>query len=186
MIAQSTNDLLATTLAGSKADKPTVLIDNKPKQNLIEGMVVRELITQIDWRGTVFEMYDDRWKIHPDPLTFAYCFTVRPGIVKGWGLHEEHEDIYCIIGGEIDLVLYDPRPGSATEGQICRFSMSEYRRCVVTIPRLVWHADHNVGTKDAVVVNFPTKPYRHDAPDKRKLPIGTPLIPYDFGNAIGG
>ena len=32
----------------------------------------------------------------------------------------------------------------------------------------------------ATVVNFPTRPYLHEKPDKYRLPIDTPLIPFKF------
>ena len=108
--------------------------------------------------------------------SFAYCFTVRPGIIKGWGLHQQHEDRYCLLQGEMELVLYDVRPNSRTRGQVSRIVLSEYNRRIVNIPRLVWHADFNIGATDALVVNFPTKPYDHANPDKYRLPIDTPLF----------
>ena len=132
------------------------------------------------------ELYDLRWDWHPDPLVFAYCFTIRPGVVKGWSLHKEHEDRYALIQGAMELVLYDPRPGSPTCGEVCKIVLSEHHRCLVNIPTEVWHADHNIGATDVLVVNFPTTAYDHANPDKYRLPIDTDLIPYSFGNAIGG
>ena len=32
---------------------------------------------------------------------------------------------------------------------------------------------------------IPTRPYDHANPDKYRLPIDTPLIPYSFGDAKG-
>ena len=55
--------------------------------------------------------------------------------------------------------------------------ISEHDRCLVNVPIDVWHADHNIGTRDVVVVNFPTIEYDHAAPDKWRLPLDTPLIP---------
>ena len=115
-----------------------------------------------------------------DPLVFAYCFTIRPGYVKGWNLHREHEDRYMLLQGELELVLFDPRPDSPTCGQVGRIACSEYNRRIVTFPRNVWHADYNIGTRDAVLVNFPTRPYDHSNPDKYRLPIDTRLIPFRF------
>ena len=59
-------------------------------------------------------------------------------------------------------------------------------RRLVNVPENVWHADHNIGSTDALVVNFPTIQYDHNSPDKYRLPIDTPLIPHDFGGAKGG
>jgi len=47
---------------------------------------------------------------------FAYVFTLRPGVVKGWGMHLEHEDRYFILHGELEVVMYDDRPASPTAG----------------------------------------------------------------------
>jgi dTDP-4-dehydrorhamnose 3,5-epimerase len=55
----------------------------------------------------------------------------------------------------------------------------------MNVPKFVWHADHNVGSEEAVIVNFPTIQYDHASPDKYRLPIDTPLIPYSFGAAHG-
>ena len=69
---------------------------------------------------------------------------------------------------------------------MCRIVLSAHHRCLVNIPKDVWHADHNIGSTDAVVINFPTVPYNHANPDKYRLPIDTDLIPHSFGNATGG
>ena len=58
--------------------------------------------------------------------------------------------------GVMELVLFDPRPESPTCGEVCRIVLSEHNRCLVNVPRNVWHADHNIGATDVVVVNFPT------------------------------
>jgi dTDP-4-dehydrorhamnose 3,5-epimerase len=63
--------------------------------------------------------------------------------------------------------------------------MTELNRRLVNIPKLVWHAEHNVGSRDVVVIDLPTEPYDHANPDKYRLPLGTPLIPHSFGAARG-
>jgi len=50
----------------------------------------------------------------------------------------------------------------------------------VNVPKFVWHADRNIGTSDAVVINFPTIQYDHSNPDKYRLPLDTDLIPHKF------
>jgi len=178
--------LLDLTLEAASRDVQTVTVEGRSTTALIEGVGIRRLPTHVDERGSLMEMFDPRWNWHPDPLAYCYCFTVRPGIVKGWGIHKHHEDRYCLLQGEIELVLYDVRPESSTCGQLSRIVLNEYNRCLVNIPRLVWHADHNLGTRDALVVNFPTRPYDHANPDKYRLPFDTPLIPHSFTGARGG
>jgi dTDP-4-dehydrorhamnose 3,5-epimerase len=176
---------LEATLAAAKQDRQTVTPDGKPLRRLTEGVIFRDLPTHVDERGSVVELFDPRWQWHPEPLVFAYCFTLRPGYVKGWNLHKMHEDRYCLLFGEMELVLYDPRPDSKTHGEICRISLSAHHRRIVNVPRNVWHADHNIGTTDAVVVNCPTMAYDHANPDKYRLPLDTDLIPHKFPGARG-
>lgn len=173
-------------LQESVKDKETVTASGENVAKLPEGVTLKKVVTHGDERGTVFEMFDTRWDWHKDPLVFSYCFTVRPGIVKGWGLHKKHEDRYCLISGEVMLVLYDARPNSSTFGLLSKIYLSEHNRQLVNIPAGIWHADHNIGKKDAIVVNFPTICYDHKDPDKYRLPIDTDQIPYKFEGARGG
>jgi dTDP-4-dehydrorhamnose 3,5-epimerase len=177
--------LLDATLAAAKRDGQTVSSGGNVPGALLPGALERDLTVHTDARGSVFEMFDTRWNWHPDPVEFIYCFTIRPGIVKGWALHKEHEDRYILLQGEMELVLYDVRPDSPTCGEIRILHLTEQNRRIVSIPRLVWHADRNIGSKDVIGVNLPTRPYDHANPDKYRLPVNTDLIPHSFGNAQG-
>ena len=148
---------------------------------LPEGMLVRDLITHTDGRGTVCELYDPRWGISRDALVFAYMFTIRPGMAKGWGIHRDHDDRYTFLTGELELAFYDAREASSTARQESRLVLSEVDRKLVTIPRGVWHAERNIGATDVRVVNFPTLPYDHANPDKYKLPLDTHELPVQLG-----
>lgn len=169
-----------------RRDTRTTNDDGTPIHLLPEGAKLQRIITHTDDRGTVFELLDPRSELSDDPIVFSYCFTIRPGVVKGWGLHERHEDRYALLFGELEVVLYDERPGSPTEGLVAKVVLSEHDRQALVIPRGVWHADRNIGQRDAVVVNFPTIQYDRDAPDKLRLPLDSPRIPYSFGEAARG
>jgi dTDP-4-dehydrorhamnose 3,5-epimerase len=97
-----------------------------------------------------------------------------------------HDDRYCLLSGELFLVLFDDRVGSVTRGLVAKIFLSEYRRQLINIPSGVWHANQNIGMKDVVVVNFPTAPYNHAQPDKYRLPLDTDKIPYRFKQTRGG
>lgn len=177
--------LLNVTLEAARRDTAMVTPEGAPLKRLTNGVQIRYLTTHADARGSVVELFDTRWQWHPDPLVFIYSFTIRPGYVKGWNLHREHEDRYVILSGELELVLFDPRPESPTCGEVCSIVLAERRRCLINVPRNVWHADHNIGTADVVGINLPTTPYEHANPDKYRLPIDTDLIPHSFAGAKG-
>ena len=166
-------------------DPPSVTPDGQPLARLPEGVTFREVPIHIDSRGSIRELFDPRWNWHPDPLVFVYCFTIRPGMIKGWGLHKLHEDRYFVLAGEVEVVFYDERPGSPTEGQVSRVVLSEFHSRLMNIPTGVWHANRTIGSKDVVVVNFPTQPYDHANPDKYRLPLDTDRIPFKFDNPRG-
>ncbi len=164
----------------------TVTADGDRVQPLPHGVVVRELKTHVDARGSVMEIYDPRWGIHPAEMVYAYAFTMLPGKAKGWGLHLEHEDRYVLLRGRMEIVFYDAREDSPTNGLEARFTMSEFDRCLITVPIGVWHANRNIGDIECVVINFPTTMYAHDNPDKYTLPLDTPEIPVVLGPGWDG
>jgi dTDP-4-dehydrorhamnose 3,5-epimerase len=111
---------------------------------------------------------------------------MRPGVTKGWALHEKHDDRYTLLFGALEVVLYDAREGSPTEGLVAKVVLSEHRRRLLCIPTGVWHADRNIGDREAVIVNFPTRPYDHEDPDKFRLPLDTDAIPYTWPEGTQG
>ncbi|MDX6677509.1 MAG: dTDP-4-dehydrorhamnose 3,5-epimerase [Solirubrobacteraceae bacterium] len=166
---------------GPVRDVQTVDHAGRRIERLPAGMLVRDLITHADERGTVCELYDPRWGVDPSDLVFAYQFTIRPGMAKGWGVHREHEDRYAFLDGELELAFYDGREDSATAGEGSRLFLSQLHRKLLVIPRGVWHAERNVGGVDVRVVNFPTIQYDHVSPDKYRLPLHTDELPVRLG-----
>ena len=178
-------DLLDRTLGAAERDRQTVTSEGKSTSQLLHGMSIHRSPTHTDDRGTLTEILDPRWGWHPDPIPYIYYITERPGHAKGWALHKTHEDRYFIIRGEMEMVTYDVRPGSPTAGRICQLVLSDRDPFIVNIPINVWHATRNLGQEDAIIVNLPTKLYDHANPDKYRLPLDTPLIPYSFGDTPG-
>ncbi len=166
-------------------DAETVTAEGVPLAPLPDGVTFHEVTTHVDDRGTLFEMFDERWDWHPDPLLYAYTSTIRPGKIKGWALHRRHEDRYFILFGEMEVVLYDDRESSPTRGLVATVVLSHHRRRLMNIPAGIWHADRNIGDSEAVIVNFPTIPYDHSDPDKYRLPLDTDQIPYTWPDPKG-
>ena len=115
-----------------------------------------------------------------EPIVYAYLFSIRPGRIKGWGMHERQTDRYAVLAGDVRVVLYDDRPRSPTRGQFCQFYFTDAVRGLVRIPPGVWHADQNFGPREAMVMNFPTRPYNRAKPDKRRLDPHSNAIPFDW------
>ena len=173
-------DLLEKTLAASTLDGVTVNADGTMIPRLPFGSTISRRPVHADVRGELQEIISPGLAIAEVPVCQVYMVTLRPNVVKGWALHKLHEDRYFVVSGHMQVVLFDPRPDSPTSGMVFSVTMSERDRFVLTIPTHVWHADYNCGAQDAILVNMPTRPYDREAPDKYRLPIDTPLIPYRF------
>ena len=143
-------------MADLRREIATVTPSGERLQQLPDGVSFRDAVTHIDDRGSVCELFDPRWGWSDDPLLYAYFFTLRPGMVKGWGMHMEHEDRYFILYGDLEVVLYDDRVDSPTRGLVSRIYLSEQHRRLMNIPAGIWHANRNVGQRDVTAINFPT------------------------------
>lgn len=166
-------------------DQAWVTEDGEPVINLIHGVEIRYAKTQADARGTVCEILNPEWGVHPGPIVYVYQFTIRPGMVKGWHVHHLHDDRIFVSSGTVKVVLYDDRPDSPTYGVVNEIYRHEHRRSIMVIPRFVWHAHENVGDKEALMVSMPSRPYQHDDPDVFRLPINNEYIPYKFDKPLG-
>lgn len=168
-----------------KKDVQTVTPAGEPVQPLIHGVVIRPAVTQTDDRGTLCEILNPSWGVHPAPLTYVYQFTIRPGKVKGWHVHHLHDDRIFISQGTLRVVLYDDRPDSPTYRMVNEIYRTEHHRTVMVIPAYVYHAHQNVGTTDALLISMPTRLYDHADPDVYRLPVENDYIPYRFDDRLG-
>jgi dTDP-4-dehydrorhamnose 3,5-epimerase len=166
-------------------DRQTVTPAGEPVGRRIDGLVVRRLKPIEDKRGDITEMYSTTWGIHPEPMVYAYQVTIHPGAIRGWELHRNQDDRIFMAFGSMRWVLYDYRETSPTHKLINTFVVSEINRTLMIVPRGIFHAVQNVGTRQAVFVNFPTTPFNHAEPDKYRLPLGNPEIPFSFDDGPG-
>ena len=166
-------------------DLPTVTPEGERLGRRIEGAVIRRAVTQTDERGTLCEILNPVWGVHPLPLAYVYQFTIRPGKIKGWHRHELHDDRIFISAGEALVVLYDARPASPTYGLVNEIFRSHLDRDLMVIPAGVYHAHQNVGTTDALFISMPTRAYDHADPDVFRLPVENDVIPYRFSTRLG-
>jgi dTDP-4-dehydrorhamnose 3,5-epimerase len=164
---------------GGARDAPTVVADGR-RRPAIEGVAAAPAVVQADHRGTLIETVNFDDPFWEEPVVYAYAFTVAPGRVKGWGMHRRQTDRYAALAGRLRVVLYDGRPSSPTFQRFAEFHFADEAPGFLRIPPGVWHADQNVGDVPCRVINFPTRPYDRDAPDKYRIDPASGEIPFDF------
>jgi dTDP-4-dehydrorhamnose 3,5-epimerase len=177
----SREDVLAAVARAARRDERTVDSAGKLLPPSIDGVVVKRLSAHIDHRGGLTALLDTRDPFWAEPVVYAYEFTINPGRVKGWGMHDRQTDRYFAAGGSVRVVLFDGREGSPTAGRLVVLHFGERNPGLVAIPPGVWHADHNWGATEARVINFPTRAYDPDDPDKYRIDPHDGVIPFDWG-----
>lgn len=161
-------------------DPATVTAEGESLAAAIDGLRTKRAVVHVDHRGRLFEVFnaaDDFWS---GPVVHSYVFTVRPGTIKGWGVHDHKWDRYCLITGEMLIVLWDGRENSPTHGLVQEVVLSTEGTRMLATPPGVWHANVNLGPAECVVMNHPTAPYDYAHPDRRLLPWNSPEIPVDL------
>jgi dTDP-4-dehydrorhamnose 3,5-epimerase len=168
-------------LLAARADEATVDSSGLRLATGIDGVRLRMLgPLHADHRGSLLEVVDIRQDFWEEPIVYAYRFAVRPGRIKGWGMHMLQSDRYLTVSGRLRVVLYDGRTTSATHGRLVEFQFTDETPGLLLIPSGVWHADQNTGERDAVVMNFPTRAFDHDNPDKYRIDPWSGEIPFDW------
>ena len=147
--------------------------------SLIAGVHVKSLKVIADERGRLFEVLRNDEELGKR-FGQVYCTTVNFGVVKGWHLHKRQIDNFVCVAGMIKLVLYDGRADSATHRQVNEFFLGIHSPLLVQIPAGVYHGFKGISEPEAIVINVPTEPYHHDAPDEYRVDPHDNDIPYKW------
>ena len=93
-------------------------------------------------------------------------------------------DRLFINQGHVKVVLFDGRQESPTHGRICEIHCGDARPAMLVIPIGVWHGLQNLGSTDALMLNFPSRAYNYEDPDHYRLPFDTTEIPYAWSGNV--
>lgn len=106
----------------------------------------------------------------------AYFSFVLPGKVKGWKKHTRMTLNLVVPVGEIEFVLFDGRPSSATVGAFfeCTLSRNNYMR--LSVPPGIWMAFRGLGSPENMLLNIASIP--HDPAEAENLPLRNDIIKY--------
>lgn len=168
----------------AEQDAPSVGVTGA-KLTRVDGVELLRLVPHPDHRGSLTEIISSRTAFWDEPIVHAYLFTIRPGRIKGWGMHRKQSDRYFGVRGQVRVVLYDGRVDSATHGAYDQYFIGAELPSLLRIPPGVWHADQNVGAEEAAVLNFPTVAYDPGEPDKYRIDPHSGEIPFDW-DALDG
>lgn len=143
---------------------------------MIEGVAIKSLRVLTDNRGYLMEILRDDDDLFME-FGQVYITTCYPGIVKAWHAHEHQWDHICCLRGCAQLVLYDEREGSPTNGDTNVFILNVVQNpLLVRVPPLIWHGFMPMNDEMAMMLNVPTRHYNYDEPDELRRPADDPEI----------
>jgi dTDP-4-dehydrorhamnose 3,5-epimerase len=167
-------------IPSAKKDGPQVTSDWQKLQQSIEGVVIREVLHVPRDHGVITEIYRPEWDPSGLPVVHIYQSRLFPGAIGAWSCHTKTIDRLFINQGHVKLVLYDGREDSPTFGQVMELHTGDARPAFAVLPIGIWHGLQNLGSTDALMLNFPSRAYDYEDPDHYRLPYDSPEIPYTW------
>jgi dTDP-4-dehydrorhamnose 3,5-epimerase len=165
---------------GARKDDQIVTEDWQFLERHIDGVAIREVKHVPREHGVITEMYRADWDPTDLPVVHAYQSRLFPGAIGAWSCHAKSIDRLFVNQGHVKLVLFDGRDQSPTFGMVNELLCGDVRPMFVVLPTGVWHGLQNLGTGDALMINFPTSAYDYRDPDHYRLPWDSDQIPYQW------
>ena len=151
---------------------------------MIAGVKVKKLTVIPDERGRLMEILRSDDEIF-QKFGQVYMTTTYPNVVKAWHYHKVQTDNVTVVKGMLKLVLYDPRDGSPTKGEINEFYIGEHNPLLVQIPKGVYHGWMCISETEAIAINIPTEVYNREEPDEYRIHPHDNDIPYEWARKDG-
>jgi dTDP-4-dehydrorhamnose 3,5-epimerase len=146
--------------------------------DMIEGVVIKDLVTHTDDRGFFREI------IRKEDDLFAEGFgqwshsLMFGGVIKAWHLHRMQTDWWYVTGGVLRVGLHDLRPQSPTRGLTMDFLMGDFQpACLLKIPPGVAHGCKSV--QGPVNLLYVTS-HAYNPQDELRIPHDDPGIGFDW------
>ena len=92
---------------------------------MIDGVIVKELVTHADDRGFFRELIRGSDAFFKDGFGQLSHSLVNAGVVKAWHGHVRQTQWTYMVSGTFVVVLHDARPGSPTAGQFVELSLGD-------------------------------------------------------------
>jgi dTDP-4-dehydrorhamnose 3,5-epimerase len=107
---------------------------------MIDGIVLKELVTHTDDRGFFREIIRVTDDFFPEGFGQWSHSLMYQGVAKAWHIHKVQVDWWYVAGGVLKVALHDTRTESATAGETMELLMGDNQAAkVLRIPPGVAH-----------------------------------------------
>lgn len=146
---------------------------------MIKGVITKKLKINLDDRGFLTEVLKEGEEIFREIKQINYTETY-PGVIKAFHWHKFQTDIWQVLKGTAQVVLYDLRKESKTYKETNVFYLGENNPEILLIPPGVVHGYRVLGREKIGLIYFVTKPYDPKNLDEQRIPFDDPEIGFDW------
>jgi dTDP-4-dehydrorhamnose 3,5-epimerase len=146
--------------------------------DVINGVIIKDLITHVDERGFFREMVRATDSFFNESFGQCSHSLMFDGVIKAWHFHNNQTDWWYVFSGVLRVGLCDMRPDSSTHRLTMDFLMGDLQQaCVVKIPPGV---AHGCKTVQGPVNLFYITSHVYNPDDEIRIPFDDPQIDFDW------
>ena len=146
---------------------------------MIKDVKIKELIKHCDDRGFFIEILKNNDSFFKNIKQTSYTETY-PGVIKAFHYHKKQDDIWFVAKGMAQIVLYDLRKDSKTNGKTQVVYAGEDNPVLIFIPAGVAHGYRVLGNKKVCLFYHTTEAYDPENPDEFRIPYDSDKIGFDW------
>ncbi len=148
--------------------------DTTQSSELIEGVEIKKLKVFANDQGYLFETLRNDDPFYNKEFGQALIFEVYPRMIKGYHLHEKHDEYITCVKGNIKYVVAKEYPDGSKK--VNKFVIGEKNPTLIKIPRGLWRGYMPLGNQPAMVLDIMSKSYDAKDPDTKEKD------PFAFGD----
>jgi dTDP-4-dehydrorhamnose 3,5-epimerase len=144
----------------------------------IEGVNLTKLKQFHDERGAVYHYIKTS---SPEFAGFGeiYYSKILSNVIKGWKLHKESTQNFCVPYGVLKIVLVDNRTNSTTYGNIIEIILNDSDHYyLLTIPPNIWYSFKSLSLDFTLLSNLIN--IEHNPSEGENLPLNSSKIQYKW------
>lgn len=149
---------------------------------MIDGVKIVKLAVQAEPGGKTMDLMKST-DPHFTKFGEIYFSCAYPGTIKAWHIHKSMTLNNVVVSGRARLAMYDPRPGSPTNGQVQEVLLGDDNYCLVQIPPGIVNGYQAYGDKLVILANCASEP--HDPEEIVRFDPFSPDVPYTWELNIG-
>lgn len=146
---------------------------------MIKDLKIKKVISHHDGSGFFAELVKEGEDTFHDMKQVSYSETY-PGVIKAFHMHKQYWEMWAVVKGMAEIVIYDGREDSDTKGETMTLFAGEKNMLVVAIPPGVAHGYRAMGNSPVGVVYHAGKAYDPLNHGIEEIPHDDPTIGYDW------